>query len=169
MESDFVEGYYYTYNGEKVEGLLKLKKSDYTSFKKKNTRILFEANEAASFQRLSIEDIKSFVIAQDTFAIVQDIKVNYLNGEFEKDFAKVIYTGIINLYEHQCLESDGEFIYKKEHYVLSKDDKIFFGIWNINKQREEISLLFSDSPDLIHRILNKEFDEDIPKLVALYN
>lgn len=167
--TDFEEGYYFSKTGEKIEGLIKLKKSDYSSFKKKFTRIIFKSSESSTTQSFSIEDIKSFVVAQDSFAIVKDIKVNHLNGKFEKDFAKVIETGDLNLYQHQSRVSDGSFFYDKEHFVLSKDEETYLGIWNLNKQREEISLLISEKPELMQRFLSKEFDDNIPQLVALYN
>lgn len=167
--TDFESGYYFSKTGEKVEGIIKLKKSDYSSFKKKTTRIVFKSDENSSSEIISVEDVQSFVVDQDSFTVVKNIKVNHINGVFEKDFAKVVKTGKLNLYQHQSRVSDGLFLYNKEHFVLSKDGSDFLGIYNINKQREEISLLIADQPELMSRFLNKEFDSNIPEMVALYN
>ena len=169
LPDGFQEGYYYADNGEKIEGFLKLKKSDYSSFKKKKTRILFKPTMESSPVSVSIEEMESFVIEEDSFATVKNIKVNHINGNFEEDFAKVIETGKINLYQHQSRVSDGLFLYDKEHYVLSKKCKEFLGIYNLNKQREEISLFFEDQPELMNRFLDKEFDSDLQQLIKLYN
>ncbi|GAB3233243.1 hypothetical protein GCM10027454_37740 [Algoriphagus aestuariicola] len=64
---------------------------------------------------------------------------------------------------------DTYIFYERDRYILSKDGNNFLGIWNAMKQREEISLLFADNPELMNRILKKEFDNKIPELVALYN
>lgn len=169
LDISYSNGYYYNKDGERVSGLIKIKPSNYTSFKKKKTRILFKSNSDEVAHEVTLADMKGFVVEQDSFTLVKNFKINYINGVFDEDFAKVLQTGKMNLYEHRSLIVDTYLAYEKDHYILSKDGNTFLGIWNATKQREEISLLFADNPELMNRVLNKEFDNKIPKLVALYN
>jgi len=100
---------------------------------------------------------------------VYNIKINSIQGEYKKDFAKVIVSGRMNLFIHMSSSSDGKSDYDNDRYVLSKDNKNYLGIWNSKKQREEIASLFSADADIKARILNKDFDKDIPGLVKEYN
>jgi hypothetical protein len=169
LDISYSDGYYYSKRGERVSGLIKIKPSNYTSFKKKKTRILFKSDIEDVAQEVTLADMQGFVVEQDSFAVVQNFKINHINGVFDEDFAKVVQTGKMNLYAHRSLIVDTYIFYERDRYILSKDGNNFLGIWNAMKQREEISLLFADNPELMNRILKKEFDNKIPELVALYN
>ena len=64
---------------------------------------------------------------------------------------------------------DGRNDYDIDCFVFSKDNKIYLGIWNVKKQREDLADFFAANADLKARILNKEFDKKIPDLVKEYN
>lgn len=169
LDISYTKGYYYGRDGARVQGLIKIKPSNYTSFKKKKTRILFKSDTYEVAHEVTLADMKGFVVEQDSFALVKNFKINHITGMFDEDFAKVLQTGKMNLYEHRSLIVDTYIFYQRDRYILSKDGNKFLGIWNATKQREEISLLFADNPELMNRVLNKEFDNKIPELVALYN
>jgi hypothetical protein len=165
----FKEGYYYTKDGKKIEGFIKFRRATFSLFGSKPSEIIFKGNKDSSATKFTADDISSFVIGSDSFSIVYNIKINSIQGEYKKDFAKVIVSGRMNLFIHMSSSSDGKSDYDNDRYVLSKDNKNYLGIWNSKKQREEIASLFSADADIKARILNKDFDKDIPGLVKEYN
>jgi len=100
---------------------------------------------------------------------VYNIKINSVEGEYSKDFAKVVITGPMNLYIHMSSGSDGRNSYDFDTYIFSGDSKNYLSIWNMKKQREELADFFSGNADIKNRILNKEFDKKIPDLAKEYN
>ena len=169
LAEPFLKGHYYTNDGKRVEGLIKFGRATFSAFGSKPSNIKFKANSSSSTVKLTAEDISAFVIEKDSFAIVQNIKINSIHGEYARDFAQVIEVGRINLFVHKSSSSDGKFSYDHDKFVISKDNKVFLGIWNINKQREEISEYFSERPDLLAKILDKKDETPIPMLVKEFN
>jgi hypothetical protein len=165
----FVSGHYYTTDGKKVEGLVKLIRSSFSVFGSKPCSIKFKENSASKTIKLSINDMTAFVIEQDSFALVYNIKINSIQGEYVKDFAQVRIAGPMNLFIQKSISGDGKYVYENDRYVISKDNKKFLGLWNEKKQREEIAGFFSDNVDLKERILDKKNDINIPDLVKEYN
>jgi hypothetical protein len=165
----FKDGYYYTKEGKKVEGLIKFRRATFSLFGSKQSSILFKENKDSAPIKLTPDDISSFVIGNDSFTLVYNIKINSIQGEYAKDFAKVVVSGRMNLFTHMSSSSNGTTDYDIDSYVFSKDNKNYLGVWNVKKQREEIAELFSADPELKTRILNKEFDKKIPELVKEYN
>ena len=169
LASSFKEGYYFTKEGKKIEGLIKFNRATFSVFGSKPSSISFEENENAKAIKLRADDISSFVIGNDSFTVAYNIKINSIQGEYAKDFAKVVVSGRMNLFVHMSSSSDGRTDYDNDSYVFSKDNKNFLGVWNVKKQREKIAELFSDNAEIKARILNKEFDKKIPELVKEYN
>ncbi len=169
VAAPFKAGYYFDKDGKKIEGLIKFRRATFSAFGSKPSSILFEESEDAKTIKLTANDISSFVVGNDSFTIVYNIKVNSAEGEYSKDFAKVVITGPVNLYIHMSSSFDGRNDYDDDCYVFSKDNKTYLGIWNAKKQRQELADFFSDNADLKARILNKEFDKKIPELVKEYN
>lgn len=169
VAAPFKDGYYYTKEGKKIEGLIKFRRATFSVFGSKRSSILFEENKDAMPIILTADDISSFVIKNDSFTVVYNIKINSIQGEYSKDFAKVAISGRMNLFIHMSSSSDGRANYNNDSYVFSKDNKNYLGIWDVKKQREEIAQLFSDDAEIKTRILNKEFDKKIPELVKEYN
>ena len=165
----FQKGYYYSNDGKRTDGLIKFHRATFSVFGSKKSRIEFEETADSPSKKLTAEDISAFVIGNDSFAIVYNIKINSISGSYKRDFAKVIATGKVNLFLHMSSSADGRSSYDNDRYVLSKDGKQFLGIWNPKDQREEIAEFFSDNAGIKTRILNKEFDKSIPELVKVYN
>jgi hypothetical protein len=165
----FMKGHYYTVDGKRVEGLIKLVRSSFSVFGSKPCSIRFKEKIKAKTTKLSINDMTAFVIEQDSFALVYNIKINSIQGEYVKDFSQVHIVGAMNLFIHKSTSGDGRYVYDNNRYIISKDNKIFLGIWNEKKQREEIANFFSDSMDIKQRILNKKNDINILDIVKEYN
>jgi len=148
---------------------MKFGRATFSAFGSKPSNIKFKANAGSTAVKLTAEDISAFVIGKDSFAIVQNIKINSIQGEYKRDFAQVIEVGRINLFVHKSASSDGQFSYDNDKFVLSRDNKVFLGIWNINKQREEIAEYFSERPDLLAKILDKKDETPIQTIVKEFN
>jgi hypothetical protein len=142
LATPFKNGYYYTNQGKKIEGLIKFRRATFSAFGSKPSSILFEENENAQSIKLTAGDISSFVTGADSFTVVYNIKINSIQGEYSKDFAKVVISGRMNLFIHMSSGSDGRNDYNIDSYIFSKDNKNYLGIWNIKKQREEVAELF---------------------------
>ncbi|HOX82113.1 MAG TPA: hypothetical protein PLJ60_16030 [Chryseolinea sp.] len=168
VAAPFIKGYYYSNDGKKIEGLIKFNRATFSVFGSKPSNIKFKTNSESKAIKLTAEDISSFVIDKDSFAAVHNIKINSIAGEYTKDFAQVIETGAIKLFLHKSASSDGKYSYENDIYVISRDNK-YFGIWNFNKQRDEIAAYFSERPDLREKILDKKDKTTIRELVRDFN
>lgn len=165
----FSKGHYYTAEGRKVEGQIKLVKSSFSLFGSIPCKVKFRENSKSKTVVLSIDDMIAFVVENDSFALVYNIKINSIQGAYVKDFAQVSIVGPMNLLIHKSTSGDGRYIYNHERYVLSKNNNEFLGIWNEKKQRDEIADFFSSNLDLKQKILDKNYEIDIPELVREYN
>lgn len=165
----YVKGHYYTYKGEKIEGFVRLLRSTFSALGSLPCRLQFKEDHDSKAIKLSVNDMVAFVIEEDSFALVYNLKINSIQGKYERDFAEVKFIGTINLYIHRSTSSDGRMVYFHNRYVLSKDNKEFLGIWNKKRQRNEIAAYFSDREDLRQIILNKKNEMDIESLVSEYN
>lgn len=165
----FQRGYCYSNDGKRTDGLIKFRRATFSVFGSKKSHIEFKEAEDSPSRKLTADDISAFVMGNDSFAVVYNIKINSISGSYVRDFAKVIASGKVNLYLHMSSSADGRNSYDNDRYVLSKDGKKFLGIWNPKDQRKEIAEFFSDNPEIRARILNKEFDKNIPELVKVYN
>ena len=165
----FQKGYFYSNDGKRTDGLIKFHRATFSVFGSKKSHIEFKESEDSPSKKLTADNISAFVIGNDSFTIVYNIKINSISGKYVRDFAKVVATGKVNLYLHMSSSSDGRNGYDNDRYVLSKDGKTFLGIWNPKDQREEIAEFFSDNTEIKTRILHKEFDKSIPELVKVYN
>lgn len=165
----FKEGYYYTKEGKKVQGLIKFRRASFTLFSSKPSDILFKENEDSKSTKFTANDISSFVIGSDSFTVVYNFKINPMKGEYKEDFVQVGIIGKMNMFIHFSSSGDGKSFYDFDSYVLSKDNQHFLGIWKVKSQRKEIAQLFSNDEEIKIKILNKEFDKNIPELVKEYN
>jgi hypothetical protein len=165
----FAPGSYYTIDGKKMDGMLKFRRSSFSVFGNSHCAVKFKAGAKSKAENLEIDDMSSFVIKKDSFALVYNIKINSIQGEYKKDFAKVIISGPMKLYLHLSSSSDGRVDYDNDRYVISKDNKVFFGLWNKISVREDVIDLFSETPDLQKKIRGKVFNNDIIGLVKTYN
>jgi hypothetical protein len=168
LAAPFIKGYYYNNDGIKIEGLIKFSRATFSVFGSKPSSIKFKNNSESKTIKLTAENISSFVMDKDSFAVVHNIKINSIAGEYTKDFAQVIETGVINLFLHKSASSDGKSSYEHDNYVISKDNK-YLGIWNFNKQRNEIAEYFSERSDLREKILDKNDKTPFETIIREFN
>jgi hypothetical protein len=165
LATPFKSWYYFDKDGKKIEGLIKFRRATFSAFGSKPGSILFEETEDAKTIKLTANDISSFVIGNDSFAIVYNIKVNSIEGEYAKDFAKVIIAGAMNLHEFK-FRWDGQLWY----WQLCFFKRWKHLCWNMEykKTKRRACRFFSGNADIKNRILNKEFDKKIPDPVKEY-
>jgi hypothetical protein len=125
----FQSGYYYDNAGLKTEGLLRYDQGTFGLLFNRPGYLEFRENADSKKIRLSVNDISSFVIGKDSFAIVCNIKVNSISGHFEKDFAQVEISGAMNMFLHRCFLFNGRHYFPHQSYILSKDNINFFAVW----------------------------------------
>jgi hypothetical protein len=166
----FLRGYHFTTDGKKIDGLIMFNRATFSLFGSKPSNIKFKTSSDSKAIKLTAENISSFVIEKDSFATVQNIKINSISGEYKRDFAQVVQVGLMCLYVHKSSSSDGHYGYTHDNFVISKDNKTYLGIWNLKTQRNEIAAYFNDRPDLKEKLLNKDVDlTSFQGLVKAYN
>ena len=170
INAQFKEGYYFDKNNNKVAGLLKIVEDGIFSFKYAigdGSRIVFKENEDAKAKTFSVNDITSFVIGEDSFAIVKNFPVPTM--EYTQDFAKVVEIGRINLYMHSRLFHRGMQSSQQDTWLIEKNRKIGY----LTKKRFTkifIEEYISDFPDLVDKINNKVLKYgDLQEVIRTYN
>jgi hypothetical protein len=96
---DYKEGYYYTKKKEKISGWLKFEFAARHDNSNGNTIVRFKADKQAKPIKLTTRDMLAFITEKDSFAIIENFRINALVG-LNKDFAKVVQTGALNLYTY---------------------------------------------------------------------
>jgi len=165
----FKHGYYFDLQGHKTEGLLQYVQGSFGLLFTRPGYLKFRNSDDSKTVRLSPGEVQSFVIGNDSFVVLNNIKVNTTSGNFKKDFAVVIKMGALNLYEHQCWLFNGKYNFQHPSYILSKGDSCVIIIWNPKKQQEQIARFFQDRTDLEELVLSDKYYLKIPELVDLYN
>jgi hypothetical protein len=94
-------GYYFDSAGNKVTGLLKFTYGSrfFESKKFGVCELLFKDEQGQKKQKFKSNEVRSFVIGNDSFSVVKNI---YSEGvmNYPQDFARVLRSGKINLYEY---------------------------------------------------------------------
>ena len=158
-------------------------KQGYSSWSIMNTQygiITFKATpESKRVKVRKKKDVIGFVVGLDSFTIKEHIKVAKGSPTFRKDFVKVLETGKINLYEHECKRTIGfhnpetylnisETLWY-ETYLLCKDEKCL-SVYDVTDQNDSILELISDDNILVSELQKKDPNEwDIHDLVEIYN
>jgi len=180
FSEEYSKGRYYTTHGEKIEGLISLQRTRLSAIYFKPCLLKFKKDIDSKPIKLENSNISSFVMNNDSFAIVQNFRVTYhmgfLKGIFwgkcHQDFAKVVQQGKINLFELSCEVFLGQYGYQDySYFVLSKDNQNFrtFDL-KMDKEKEALIDYFSNQEDLKEIILKTPYKEiNIIELVRKYN
>lgn len=188
VSAQFKKGYYYTLNGEKVEGYIKHKIGDKEWMLEANNYIEYKPDKKQKSKALTSKEIKSFIIERDsTMQRDSFVLLNNLEGKdfsnYSKDFAKVEIEGKISLYTHYSLKSSrgsltntgSGFVtmgggYSKVATPLVRKDKKAYSIHNKAKFREVMINMLSDYPELQEMVTNKDFElKNLEALIEIYN
>lgn len=170
-QKQYKNGYYFTDESNKFAGQIKLIRASVSVFGSKPTSIRIKRGDQN--KKLKLKDMKGFVIEKDSFALISNFEINSIGGRFEKDFAKVLEKGKINLYIHYSSSSDGKFVYTLDRYVLNKagSDK-YYGIYDRDSHKQYLLSLIKDNAELTDQVKNmskKEWIEEIPFIIRKYN
>jgi hypothetical protein len=144
--AQFQKGYYYTSEGKKIEGLLKIQ----TAF----------------------TSLMHFVIGKESFTTAANLTPFPGAKSFEKDFVQVYIEGRISVYIHHCEANSGNnYFHNAGIMVLSNDRKNFLSVLHPKLFREEIAALVSSNPEIQNKVLQKKVKkhEDLIELVKEYN
>jgi len=180
FSEEYSKGKYYTTNGDQIEGLLSIQRTKLSAIYFKPCALKFKKDNSSKPVKLENSTISSFVIENDSFAVVQNFRVTYhmgfLKGIFwgkcHRDFAKVIQQGKINSFELSCEVYLGQYGYQDySYFVLSKGNQNFktFDLKE-DKEKQDLIEYFSNQDDLKDIIQKTNYKEiNIIELVDLYN
>lgn len=171
-QTEFADGYYFDSNGQKKSCTLKLNRAGFSAFNETPTSITI-INEEGKKEKKTLDEIKGFVIQKDSFSIIKKFKINWVRGEYERDFAQVIENGKINLYKHFSTSYDGQTRYWYERYVLNiNGTDEYFGIYDRVEHKPYLINILTANETLKSELLNldkKEWIEEIPRIIREYN
>ena len=91
-------GHYYSQTGERIEGLLQHKYAAQHKDRSDNY-VLFKASEGGKSVKLTTKEMKAFVIASDSFTIINHFSIPGI-AVYVEDFVQVLEVGEITLYKH---------------------------------------------------------------------
>lgn len=177
---EYHKGIYYTINGEKVEGLISVQKTQLSAIYFRPCVLKFKKDNNSKPIKLDNMNISSFVIKNDSFAVVQNFKVMFYMGTFKgffwgkcrRDFAKVLQQGKISSFELPCNVFLGQYGYQDYSYIILTKDNQNFRVFDLKKEKERQALIefFSNIEELKNTIQNTNYKEiDLIKMVNLYN
>ena len=180
FSEEYSKGKYYTTGGEKIVGLLSIQRTKLSAIYFKPCVLKFKKDDNSKPVKLENLNISSFVIENDSFAVVQNFRVTYhmgfLKGIFwgkcHRDFAKARQQGKINSFELSCEVFLGQYGYQDySYFVLSKNNQDFntFDL-KLDKEKQNLIDYFSNQENLRDIILKTNYKEiNIIDLVGLYN
>lgn len=164
--------YYYSRQGQKLEGNIVFHPSMLGA--KGNIKpgyILFSEVGRQKSVKLTPEDISAFVIGNDSFTVIQHLKISENQSKGVEDMVQVVEKGKMNLYVH--ISRPGSEIKPPfmEKYILSLPvKKTLLCIYDFEKQQKEIGALFESNPRLKELILSGKVNEEgLPNLVKAFN
>ena len=169
------KGYYYDKNNKKVEGEIKVK-GNYLGGGSKLVMYLPNGQK----QKLKPDLITSFVMGTDSFAVIKNFSAGGVS-HFDSDYAIVLDTGKINLYEHQSrvIKSRSDFVggtypsfeTRRVLVINERGTDRFFGIYN-KFQVEEYLLPLINDPKLrlkMSEVKKRNLLYELSALVREYN
>lgn len=166
----FKEGHYYKTDGTKVTGLLRFNYGGnlFTDKSDGDCSVTYRNDKGGKKIKLTTKDICCFVIEQDSFAIIQNFRLNAFST-YPQDFAKVIQSGKINLYLYYSTVQQGQYgVSTVTDWVIEKDgqvDKLTRKIF-----RELLPTYLSDYPELLSQINNEQLKyDDSERIIKMYN
>jgi len=169
---NYVQAYYYNLENEKVSGLIE--------YYLKRNFFRFKRNENSNSKKIKAIDCKSFVIAQDSFIVVNSLiiksniekliepSINISAAKKEKTFLQYMdHFNDMEFYKYYTsgMNRTNIYYFLKSHKtatyeVFPKPKKDFIRFCRTH---------FSEFPGLIKKIENREYDDsDVPTLLKLY-
>jgi tRNA A58 N-methylase Trm61 len=164
----YKKGYYYTQDGQRVEGQFRHSYKAHWGTGPDNT-FSFKATKNAPKKILTTKGVKALVIEKDSFTVIKNIRLSESTA-YDEDFVQVVKAGKINLYKHfsDSESADTGTLDQTFSYLAEKDGKV-----TLLKRKEfksQMAKLIADDPDLLKKIQNRELKYDhVEKVVDAYN
>ncbi len=167
--AQFKEGYFYTKDGAKVEGLLKFHYGGnfLTDKSDGDCSISYKPTRDAKVTRFTTKYVCCFVIESDSFAIVKNFRFSSFIT-YPVDFAQVIEPGKINLYRY----------YSNPQQQYAVGPRIDWGVerdgaaerFSKKQFKKKMPLYLSDYPALAEKVKKKQLRyENLQQIVNMYN
>ncbi|MEQ9286695.1 MAG: hypothetical protein RIG77_07290 [Cyclobacteriaceae bacterium] len=182
-QSDWQEGSYVDRNNQVHTGFISYAYSQNPKFK-------FKSGESARERKVKATDIKGFVIQQDSFVVMNNIKIDAresaASGNIPVDFVQVVETGYLTLYRHYTSVYHGGDSYSTTHgssigagssniietYIIKKPESgALLTIYSEPKTyQKQLLEVFQNDPELLFKISQGEVKySELPELVKSYN
>jgi len=163
--AQYVEGRYYTHDGQKVEGLVEHVYQARFG-KTPDNYIMFRPEKGAKKTKLTTKDIQSFAIGKDSFVVIKNFELNSM-AKYNEDFARVIKSGKINLYLFYTTKGTDPTPVRV--YLAEKNGKIVT-MHHKDDLEQNLNTFFGDDKEFARKIQgNKLKGNEIEKIVEEYN
>jgi hypothetical protein len=171
--SQYKEGYYYTKDGTKVNGLIRLEYGDQLFRGKENGDCLisFKEERGEKRVRLTAADICCFVIKNDSFAVIKNFALNFA-AFYPQDFAQVLQDGKIKLYMYYSIITTMGSVSVSSRtvkdWVIEKNGKV--DKLTRSSFKKLMPDYLEDFPELKEKVESKELGyRDAPEIIKEYN
>lgn len=158
--------FYYNKDGKKTEGLLTLVVNDFDKKIKGAWAVMYKQSKRGEKTKYTTQDICCFVIKEDSFAVIKNITARVDDGlitppTYAMDFAKVVETGKINLYEYS-----GEWVIEKDGGQAEYLTQLHFDV--------QMAKYIADYPVLLHKLQSHQLEytnakDDTRAIIKYYN
>jgi len=171
-QKKYNQGFYIDENESKVDCKMRYYRGSASMFQQSSCFIKI-IDSTGKKVKLTPEDIKTFKIESDSFTIARNFVYYPLIGSLEKDFVKILQCGKINLYHHISSGVNGSGMsYDINTFVVSKNSREFFGIYNKKVFKRDFIKLVSDDFEVLKFIESMDkirWESYLPVIVTLYN
>jgi len=164
----FKSGYYIDSSGNHISGLLKynIGYDRFADHKYGDSRLIYKATIDADKIKFNSGLIMGFVINDDSFTVINNVHV--FGSVYPKEFAQVLETGTIELFEYASVGGNGTSFNDVRVFILKKGP----GQWEVIKKNfmEIMESCISDDAELMSLVKNKVLKyKDLREIVHRYN
>ncbi|MBE8712066.1 hypothetical protein [Sphingobacterium hungaricum] len=150
---DYIEGHYYTYDGQKVSGLLKfnITTTPYVPKDYGTCFIYFKKDENDKRIKLKSDEVSKFVMDLDSFVVLQNFEFkDVFRFRIIQDFVKVFAEGKINVYSYYAQRGTGNpaFATTVNYLFYTKDGSPPKYLGQGKKFKENVLEIIKDYPEL---------------------
>jgi len=171
-QKKYKQGFFITESGTKVDCKMRYYRGSSSLFQC-NTCFIKFIDSTGKKVILTPENINTFKIESDSFTIAKNFVYYPIAGSLDKDFVKIVQCGKINLYLHISSGVSGSGMsYNINTFVVSKNNKKFFGIHNKKAFKRDFIELVSDDIEVLKFIESMDktsWESYLPVIVTLYN
>ncbi|MGV3541233.1 MAG: hypothetical protein ACO1OQ_15565 [Rufibacter sp.] len=167
VQGSFLPGHYYPKEGQRQLGWVRHTFGGSWGDTPDNFIDFKSSPDAQEAVRLTVQEISSFVIGQDSFVVKQNFDINN-HDHYTQDFMRVVKSGRLSLYLHYST------IYTRLRkniltYFVEKDGELY-RMSRPENFTEQFPFLITDNKALLHKVKNKEYKfSDLQTAIDEYN